>query len=70
MVQNQVAENHIVNGRIFASSLDDDFVGQTISNSKLRANLYLTEDHEWKEFHVSDCNFFCWEMKIGILLLS
>ena len=42
----------MVNGRVLTSELEDDLVGETLAHSKLRSNVYFTEDQEWKEVKV------------------
>ena len=45
--------NHIVQGLVYGSDLEDDLVGTTIGGTKLRSNVYLAENDEWKEVVVS-----------------
>jgi len=49
----QLVDNHIVNGRVSTAELDNDLVGESLSNTKLRSNVYITEDQDWKEVKVS-----------------
>jgi hypothetical protein len=45
-------ENHIVDGLVSGRELEDDLVGVALSGSKLRSNVYNTENSEWKEIVV------------------
>ena len=49
----QIVRNHIVQGLVYGSDLEDDLVGTTIGGTKLRSNVYLAENDEWKEVVVS-----------------
>jgi hypothetical protein len=48
----------VVNGRVSTPELENDLIGQTLSNAKLRSNVYLTEDQDWKEVKVRTNVFF------------
>ena len=48
----QLIDSHVVNGRVATSELDNDLVGESLSHSKLRSNIFLTEDQDWKEVEV------------------
>ena len=48
----QILANHIVRGVVRGSDLDNDMVGPTIVKSRIRANVYTTEDDNWKEVKV------------------
>lgn len=45
--------NHIVDGLVFGRELEDDLVGTSLGNTKLRSNEYHTENDQWKEVVVS-----------------
>ena len=51
----QLLRNHIVDGIVGSSDLDDDMVGPSIAGTKLRSNVYRTENGDWKEIEVSCC---------------
>lgn len=40
-------------GLVFGRELEDDLVGTSLGNTKLRSNEYHTENEEWKEVVVS-----------------
>jgi hypothetical protein len=44
----------MVQGLVFGTDLEDDLVGTTISDTKLRSNVYLSENDDWKEVVVSE----------------
>ena len=52
MIFLQLLANHIVKGEVRSSELDNDMVGPTIANTRIRANVYKTEDDNWKEVKV------------------
>ncbi len=49
----QLVKNHIVQGLVFGPDLEDDLVGTTIGDTKLRSNIYYSENEHWKEVVVS-----------------
>lgn len=48
----QIMQNHVVEGLVFSSDLEDDLVGTTVAGTKLRSNVYNTENEDWKEILV------------------
>ena len=48
----QIMEYLIVRGLVFGKDLEDDLVGSTIGNTKLRSNIYHTEDENWRDIKV------------------
>ena len=49
----QLLRNHIVDGIVSSTDLDDDMVGPSIEGTKLRSNVYRTENADWQEIDVS-----------------
>ena len=49
----QLLRNHIVDGIVTSTDLDDDMVGPSIEGTKLRSNVYRTENADWQEIDVS-----------------
>ena len=49
----QLLRNHIVDGIVTSADLDDDMVGPSIEGTKLRSNVYRTENADWQEIDVS-----------------
>eukprot|EP00094_Tigriopus_californicus_P003735 TCALIF_03595-PA protein Name:"Similar to Tgfbi Transforming growth factor-beta-induced protein ig-h3 (Mus musculus)" AED:0.52 eAED:0.52 QI:7/0.6/0.33/0.66/0.8/0.66/6/0/1902 len=52
----RIVQNHVVKGLVLGRDLEDDLVGTSLSGSKLRSNLYLTESQDWKEILVKTIN--------------
>ena len=42
-----------MDGLVGSSDLDDDMVGPSIAGTKLRSNIYKTENGDWQEIQVS-----------------
>ena len=49
----QLLRNHIVEGLVGSRDLDDDMVGPSLEGTKLRSNVYRTENSDWQEIDVS-----------------
>ena len=63
----QMLMNHLVDGLVYGRELEDDLVGTSLGNTKLRSNEYHTENDQWKEVvvsqsrvdHVTRDTFYC-----------
>ena len=46
-------KNHLVLGLVRSADLADDLVGPSAAGTKLRSNVYQSEDRDWKDVKVS-----------------
>ena len=46
-------KNHLVLGLVRSRDLADDLVGPSAAGTKLRSNVYQSEDRDWKDVKVS-----------------
>ena len=56
----RIVKNHLVRGLVKSEDLADDLVGPSVALTKLRSNVYHSEDRNWKDVKVSiylnDCS--------------
>ena len=48
----QLLRTHIVDGIVQSTDLDDDMVGPSLEGTKLRSNVYRTENANWQDIDV------------------
>ena len=49
----RIVKNHLVLGLVRSRDLADDLVGPSAAGTKLRSNVYQSEDRDWKDVKVS-----------------
>ena len=54
----RIVKNHLVLGLVRSPDLADDLVGPSAALTKLRSNVYQSEDRDWKDVKVMDDLFF------------
>ena len=52
----RIVKNHLVRGLVRSKDLADDLVGPSVANTKLRSNVYHSEDRNWKDVDVITIN--------------
>ena len=48
----RIVKNHLVRGLVKADDLADDLVGPSVAGTKLRSNVYHSEDRDWRDVKV------------------
>ena len=48
----RIVKNHLVLGLVKSADLADDLVGPSAALTKLRSNVYQSEDRNWKDVKV------------------
>ena len=54
----RIVKNHLVLGLVRSRDLADDLVGPSAAGTKLRSNVYQSEDRDWKDVKVSKLQCF------------
>merc|ERR1719189_1655754 len=52
----RIVKNHLVRGLVKADDLADDLVGPSVAGTKLRSNVYHSEDRDWRDVKVITIN--------------